>query len=191
MRKIAVALVPILFAMMLFGIIAESVSAQRAYKPPKITILSPSSDETYNSSSVSLNVEIVTFGGYPWYHKITSLNYSLDGQQDVPISFALAPDKAFIFLGNGTLSIFSNGLHSVSVHGESIFSSVMGDKISHFNATASFTVDAPDTAFPSQTPAPDGFTANLLPIILSMVVVLVTITITGLAVYHKKLRKHR
>jgi hypothetical protein len=190
MRKVAVALVPILFAMMLFGIIAESVSAQRAsYKPPQITILSPSSDETYNSSSVSLNVEIVTFGGYPWYHNITSLNYSLDGQQDVPISFAT--DKAFIFLGNDTLSIFSNGLHSVSVHGESIYSSVMGDKISHFNATASFTVDAPDTAFPSRTPAPDGFTANLLPIILSMVVVLVTITITGLAVYHKKLRKHR
>ena len=163
---------------------AESASAQRSYKPPQITILSPSSNETYNSSSVSLNIKIVTIGGYPWYHDITSLNYSLDGQQDVSISFTKG--EGYLFHGNATLSILSNGLHSISVHGESIYSSAMGDKISHFNATASFTVDAPDTAFPSRPPAPNGFTANLLPIILSMVVVLVTITITGLAVYHKK-----
>ena len=163
---------------------AESASAQRSYKPPQITILSPSSNETYNSSSVSLNIKIVTIGGYPWYHDITSLNYSLDGQQDVPISFAT--DKAFIFLGNGTLSIFSNGLHSVSVHGESIYSSAMGDKISHFNATASFTVDTPDTAFPSLTPDTVPYQEPLPTTLAIATAVIIAIGAIGLFVYFKK-----
>ena len=163
---------------------AESASAQRSYKPPQITILSPSSNETYNSSSVSLNIKIVTIGGYPWYHNVTSLNYSLDGQQDVPISFAT--DKAFIFLGNGTLSIFSNGLHSVSVHGESIYSSAMGDKISHFNATASFTVDTPDTAFPSLTPDTVPYQGPLPTTLAIATAVIIAIGAIGLFVYFKK-----
>lgn len=90
MREAAAACVPILFAMMLFGILAESASANfKPYQPPQITILSPSSSETYNSSSVSLDVSVQLFGGYGWaYDDVTSLNYSLDGQQDVTISFA-------------------------------------------------------------------------------------------------------
>ena len=155
MKRTALALSLILLASIMAGM--QNVEVANAnfkpYKPPEITIFSPSSNEIYNSSSVSLNVKIVTFGGYPWYHDITSLNYSLDGQQDVPISFAKG--EGYLFHGNATLSILSNGLHSISLYGESIYSSVVSDKITHFNATASFTVDAPDTAFASLTPAPE------------------------------------
>jgi hypothetical protein len=129
-----------MLAIILFGIFAQLSSANfKPYQPPKITIQSPIPNETYNSSSVPLNVSFAIFGLYPWaLDNITSLNYTLDGQRDLQLQFA--PDSGGVrFHGNSTLSGLSNGFHSVMVHGESI----MNGQSIFFNESVTFTVEAP------------------------------------------------
>jgi hypothetical protein len=177
-NKLAAALVLILSVMMLLEVLAKSASANfKPYQPPKITVLSPSPNETYNSSTVPLNVRIALYGIYPWANDdITSLNYTIDGQQDVPMSFAR--DASGIRLnGNGTLSGLSNGLHSVMVHGESI----MNAESILFNASVTFTVEATITIV-EQEPLPIAFAA------MSSSIVAV-VAVAGLVYLKKRKRK--
>jgi hypothetical protein len=158
----------------------------KPYKPPKITIFSPSPHQIYTSSNVLLNVSVVVYGIYnpAAYDNITSLNYSLDGQQDIPISFSRPygiyhPSKI-------TLSNLSDGLHSIFVHGESTpFGVYPGDSIVYsekipFNATVTFTVETHTKSIAEPFPT--------VPIIAASVGI-VAIVAAGLLVYFKK-RKH-
>jgi len=126
-----------LFAMVLSSLFAGSASANfKPYYPPRITLLSPSSNETYKSSSVLLNVSVVIYGIYPGgFDNITFLNYSLDGQQDVPISFSWYAG-VYLYAPPITLSGLYSGPHNILVHGESIMN---GESIL-FNASVAFTV---------------------------------------------------
>lgn len=151
--------------------------------PPQITIFSPSPNQVYNSSKVLLDVSADPFGGYPnpiAYNNITSLNYSLDGQQDIPIPIGRSM-SGIVLHETSTLSNLSNGPHSVFIHGESTPYSVVpgcSEKIP-FNVTVSFTVELPTTRVAEPFPT--------VPVLIASVGI-VTIVSAGLLVYFKKRR---
>jgi hypothetical protein len=156
----------------------------KPYKPPKITIFSPSPNQIYNSSNVLLNVSVVVYGvdNPAGYDNITSLNYSLDGQQDLPISFSRSPYGMYRPI-KITLSNLSDGPHSIFVHGESTpfgvypeHSIVYCEKIP-FNATVTFTVETHATSIAEPFPT--------IPILAASIGI-VAIVAVGLLVYFKK-----
>ncbi len=90
----------------------------KPYQPPSITIFSPSSNQIYNSSKILLDVNADIYGGYPnpiAYNNLTSLNYSLDGQPDIPIPIGRSV-YGLVIHEKFTLSNLSDGVHSVFVH---------------------------------------------------------------------------
>ena len=156
MKRTALALT--LIMALLFTVMSGTELAQVAYapsdglpyKPPVVTVLSPSPNGTYNVPDVPLNVTIQIFGQTPQsLERLNSLNYSLDGQPDVPISFAYPSSygPGYYLDGNGTLSGLSDGIHNVTVRGET----TIGAENKDFNATISFTVD---TTTPTVEPFP-------------------------------------
>ncbi len=134
----------------------------KPYFPTKITIVSPSPNEVYNSSSVLLNVTVTIYGvTFPPWDNVTSLSYSLDGQQDIPIAYSRGPNFMYYY-GKATLSNLSDGPHSILVHGENIPFYVTSrssgglpvySEKTTFNATVSFTVNVQTT---------DDFQENIL-----------------------------
>ena len=172
-----------LSAMMLLGVLAESALANfKPYQPPQITILSPSATEVYNSSSVPLNISVRLFS-QPWaIDNITSLNYTLDGQRDVPIS-AARDESGIRLYGNSTLSVLSNGRHNVTVQGESIMN---GENIL-FNATVAFTLDAPITNSAQENIM--GLPSSTFSAIAVSVVVAAVVAVAALIYWKKRKRE--
>ncbi len=147
--------------MVLFGVFIESPSANfKPYAPPSIDISSPIPNQVYNSSKVLLDVSatpVLSGPGNPIaYNNITSLNYSLDGQQDIRIPIGRSI-YGIVLHEKFTLSNLSSGAHSVFVHGESTpYSIVPGypncsERIP-FNETVSFTVKLPGTSLSEPFP---------------------------------------
>ena len=169
------ALVVIVFAMMLFGILTESASGNfKPYEPPQITVLSPSPNGTCFSSSVTLNVRVQLFGQTPQsLEYLNSLNNNLDGTQDVPISFAYTSSygPGYYLYGNGTLSDLSDGVHNLSVRAET----AIGAEKKCLNATVSFTVKI--TNEPFSWP------------LVAVPVTAVAVVAAGVLVYWKKRRR--
>ena len=155
--------------------VAYAPSDGLPYKPPVVTVLSPSPNGIYNMPDVPLNVTIQIFGQTPqsleW---LNSMNYSLDGQPDVPISFAYPSSygPGYYLDGNGTLSGLSDGIHNVTFRGET----TIGAENKDFNATVSFTVDT------STTPITEPFPTALI----VAVTVIMAVVGLGLLVYFKK-----
>jgi hypothetical protein len=143
--------------MILFAVFVESASANfKPYQPPQITVLSPSPNGTSYSSNVPLNVKIQLFGYTPQsLEHLDSLNYSLDGQEDVTISFDYPSSYSpgYYLYGNGTLSGLSQGVHNLTVRGES----TIGAEKKYFDATVSFAVDT--------SAAPFGELSSIFPIV--------------------------
>ncbi len=186
--KLAIWVLTAIFAMVLFGVFVESPSANfKPYAPPSIDISSPIPNQVYNSSKVLLDVSATVVESGPAnpiaYNNITSLNYSLDGQQDTPIPVGRSV-YGLVIHEKFTLSNLSNGVHGVFVHGESTpYSIVPGypncsEKIP-FNMTVSFTVKLPGTS-PSE-PFP------WLPVAAVSLAVAVVVAV---AVVYLKKRKH-
>ena len=178
MRKAALAL-PVILALLvsiMAGIQAVEVAKAnfKPYKPPEITIFSPSSNQIYHSSNVLLNVSVTRYDTYPPFDVINSLNYSLDGQQDIPIRYTIV---AGIYChGKTTLSNLSDGSHSVFVHSEAKHES----EIIPFNATVSFTVETTIKPIFKQFPIVPVLTASIG---------IIAIVSASLLIYFKKLRK--
>ena len=175
-----------LFMTLLFTVMSGTKLAQVAYapsdglpyKPPVVTVLSPSPNGTYNVPDVPLNVTIQIFGQTPQsLERLNSVNYSLDGQPDVPISFAYPSSygPGYYLDGNGTLSGLSDGIHNVTVRGET----TIGAENKDFNATVSFTVDTSTTTITEPFP-----TTLVVATIASVAVIGI-----GLLVYFKKFKK--
>ncbi len=159
--KLAVWVLTAVFAMALFGGFFESSSANfKPYAPPSIDISSPILNRVYNSSKVLLDVSATpVLPGHPnpiAYNNITSLNYRLDGQQDIRIPIGRSI-YGIVLHEKFTFSNLSNGVHSVFVHGESTpFSIVPGypncsEKIP-FNETVTFMVRLPGTSVSGHFP---------------------------------------
>ena len=137
----------------------------KPYGPPYITIFSPSPNQVYNSSKIILDVSVMLSDMYPPFNNITSLNCSLDGQQDISIPIGRSI-SGLVLHEKSTLSNLSNGIHSVLIHGESTpFDTTSGypvcsEKIP-FNATVSFTVKLPSTFVSEPFPILPVATASL------------------------------
>jgi hypothetical protein len=124
------------------------------YEPPVVTISSPSQDRTYNVADMPLSVTVQIFRFI--YHNmetLKSLNYSLDGQAAVPMTLIAPSDLSpgYQVHGNGVLTGLVDGVHSVTVYGETAISGLS----ENFNATVSFRVDT------STPPHPEVFPNNV------------------------------
>ena len=189
------ALTAILLVLLFMSSNTQFVSLTKAnpkpYYPPKITIVSPSSNQAYNSSSVLLNVTVAIYGViFPPFDNVTSLSYSLDGQADTPIPYSRGYES---YCGSTTLSGLYNGPHSIFIHGENtpihVSRSSGGSPVyserTTFNATVTFTVNVQTT---------DDFQNNILgtaPLTFFAITILVAvaIVIAVVAVVYVKKRK--
>ena len=83
------------------------------YTLPIVTILSPSLNEQYNVPDVRLNVTVqIRSSIYACnIERIRWLNYSLDGQDSVPITLIVPPDLVLPYYahGNAVLTSLSYG----------------------------------------------------------------------------------
>ena len=162
-----------LMLVMMPGVFIESASANIIpYQPPRVSVLSPSPNGSYHSPNLPLKVRVQLFGQTPQsLEHLNSLNYSLDDQQDAPILFEYPSSygPGYYLDGNGTLSGLADGVHSLTVQGET----TIGAEKKYFNATISFTVDTTFEPFP------------LLPVAAVSVVVLAAVAVAVL-VYLKK-----
>jgi hypothetical protein len=162
-KTVATLILP--FTLLVIAVVSiQFVSLTKAnpkpYYPPKINIVSPSSNQAYNSSSVLLNVTVTIYGvAFPPFDNVTSLSYSLDGQADTPIPYSRGYQS---YCGSTTLSGLFNGPHSIFVHGENtpfhVASRSSGglpvySERTTFNATVSFSVNVQTT---------DDFQDNIL-----------------------------
>ncbi len=144
--------------------------------PPFLTVLSPSQYGIYNTSDVPLNVtvQISSHGVEPqiW------LNYSLDGQNAVPMSLILPSESypTYYVRGNGILAGLSNGKHNLTIYGETITNGLT----QNFNRTVRFSVNAPKES------TADAFPTSIVAVASGSTTAVVGI---GLLVYFKKRRR--
>jgi hypothetical protein len=181
MKKTVVAITLIfasLFLILSGTKIGQVVDAQfegLPYDPPIVTVLSPSQNVTYTTPDVALNVTVQINGFI--YHNIETirwLNYSLDGQADNPMTLIVPSDlhQGYYVYGNDMLTGLSDGIHSLTIYGETAISGLTGN----FNATVSFIVDT------SNTPITEPFPT--LPVLTVSVALFVVVA--GLLFYFKK-----
>ena len=177
------ALVLTLMATFLFTMVSGAKAVQFDYEQfeglpydhPIVTILAPSSNATYSVSDVPLNVTVQIFGFiYHNWERIKWLNYSLDGQPAIPITFIVPSDlyPGYHVYGNDVLTGLSDGTHNLTIYGETAVGGLTGN----FNATVFFRVDT------STTPNTEPFLTTLG----IGAVVATVIIVTGLFVYFKK-----
>ncbi len=148
------------------------------YEPPIVTVSSPFQNRTYYVADVPLNVTVQMFGFI--YHNmetLKSLNYSLDGQATVPIALIAPSDLSpgYQVHGNDVLAGLADGVHSVTVYGETAISGLS----ENFNATVSFEVDK------STSPHTEHFPTAVVAVTL----VSISIVGAGLIVYSIKFKK--
>jgi hypothetical protein len=158
------------------------------YTPPVVTLLSPSANESYNVSDVSLNVTVeVRSIILHNLERVRWLNYSLDGETAVPLTLVepslddISQLPYFVF-GNSMLTGLCDGSHSLTIFGKTSVSGLNG----YFNETVYFNVNtAKSTGEPSPTvsPLPEHSFATIL-VIASVVVV--AVVCMGLFIYFKK-----
>jgi hypothetical protein len=153
MKKKALALI-IFFALM-FSLFSGAKAVQSdygefeglPYTPPIVTLLSPSSNESYTVSDVPLNVTVqIRSSIFHNVERVRWLNYSLDGAPVIPLTL-IEPSMNDIsqlpypVYGNDMLTGLSDGSHSLTIFGETFVSGLNG----YFNETVLFTVDTSNT----------------------------------------------
>ena len=158
------------------------------YTPPIVTLLSPSSNESYTVSDVPLNVTVeVRSIILHNLERVRWLNYSLDGETAIPLTLVepslddISQLPYFVF-GNSMLTGLCDGSHSLVIFGKTSVSGLNG----YFNETVYFNVNtAKSTGEPSPTvsPLPEHSFATIL-VIASVVVV--AVVCMGLLIYFKK-----
>ena len=159
--------------------VAYAPSNPLPYKPPQITVLSPSPEGTYHTPSVSLNVTVQIFGyTFQSIEWLNSLNYSLDGQAYIPITLAYPSDygPGYYVNGSAILSSLPDGSHNLTIHGETTIGAIN----ENFNTTISFTVDT------STTPITEPFPTTLFITASGASAAIIGI---GLLVYFKKRKR--
>src|SRR4030066_2281467 len=100
--------------------------------------------------NVTVQIFAYTYGAIPSMEMLNSLNYSLDGQADMPIklTYPTSYGPGYYVDGNAVLSGFSNGVHNLIIYGET----TIGAENKDFNATVSFTVDTSTTTIAESFP---------------------------------------
>jgi hypothetical protein len=148
------------------------------YDPPIISVLSPSTSETYSEQSVLLNVRVEIRGNI--YHNaetLRGLNYSLDGQTQISMAYFVPSDLTppYYVTANDVLHDLSDGTHNLTIYVETAISGLTGN----FNTTVFFEVDTSNTigeSFPTTLAAATS-------------VATVAIVGVGLLVYLKKRKR--
>lgn len=104
----------------------EYASANFDYHPPRVTVISPVTDMTYdNQASIALSVKVEMYswdGSFNW-EQLAEVKYSLDGQPD---GSATIENKAKNGVSEGfataTLSGVTEGAHSLYIYGKTTLS---------------------------------------------------------------------
>lgn len=146
------------------------------YDPPIVTIVSPSPNEVYREPDVPLNVTVQIRGWiYGNVETIRWLNYSLDGAPFIPMPLIVPSDLTppYYVYGNAFLTGLSDGMHNLTIYGETAISGLTGD----FNATVTFSVDT------STTPVAESFPILF---VVAAIAVLIIMIVVALVVYFNK-----
>jgi hypothetical protein len=150
------------------------------YTQPVVTLLSPSSNESYSVSDIPLNVtvEVRTIILHN-LERVRWLNYSLDGQTAISLnliepSLSEISQLPYFVYGNTMLTGLSNGSHSLTIFGKTSVSGLNG----YFNETVIFVVDE------SGTPEPEPF-PTLIVATASIIIVVVVFAVFLLVRKHK------
>lgn len=148
------------------------------YKPPIITVLSPSANATYTTSNIPLNVTVQIFGFL--FHNmehIKWLNYSLDGQTPIPMVLIIPSEypPGYYVYANDFLTDLSEGVHNLTIYGETALV-----RLEQINKTITFNVDR------TATPIAEPFPTLPTMVVFVAVVFLVAAVSVGLLVYFKK-----
>ena len=162
------------------------------YTPPVVTLLSPSSNESYSVSDVPLNVTVeVRCIILHNLERVRWLNYSLDGETAIPLTLVepslndISQLPYFVF-GNSVLTGLCDGSHSLTIFGKTSVSGLNG----YFNETVYFNVNTDkSTGEPSPTMSPLPEPVSFATILVRASVVVVAVVCVGLLIYFKK-RKH-
>ncbi len=104
----------------------EYASANFDYHPPRVTVISPVTDMTYdNQASIALSVKVEMYswdGSFKW-EQLAEVKYSLDGQPD---GSATIENKAKNGVSEGfataTISGVAEGAHSLYIYGKTTLS---------------------------------------------------------------------
>jgi hypothetical protein len=118
-------------------------SANFDYHPPRVTVISPVTDMTYDSqASIALNVKVEMFswdGSFNW-EQLAEVKYSLDGQPDCLATIEnKAKSGAVEGFATATLSGVTEGAHSLFIHGKTTLSKSSEDS-ANFEKTVFFIV---------------------------------------------------
>lgn len=151
----------VIFALALFGILAEPASANfKPYPGPEITPVSPAQNGVYNLPSIPLEVNVTTFrfDPTPAYEGIAWLNYSLDGKPEVAANITSLGEGTngygHIEMANGVLSGMQDGSHTVYVRGNTTFSKYPAIPETSFSLTIYFRVDTVHPTLKVLSPLP-------------------------------------
>jgi hypothetical protein len=137
-----------IFALVLFGVLVESASANfKPYPGPEITTVSPAQNGVYNLPSIPLAVNVTTFrfDPTPAWEGIAWLNYSLDGKPEAAASVTSVGEAANgdgrILMANGFLSGMQDGPHTVYIRGNTTFAKYPAIPETSFSLIVYFSVD--------------------------------------------------
>jgi hypothetical protein len=178
-------LTKILILMLLFSTVSIAMPVQIVsgqfegypYKPPIITVLSPTPNGTCSQQNVPLNVTVQIRGFI--FHNIETirwLNYSLDGQTAIPMTLIVPSDLTppYYVHGNDVLHDLFDEKHNLTIYVETAIGGLTGN----FNETTSFEVDTSTTIV-------EPFPTTL--VIAS--VITVAVVGVGLLIYFKKYKQ--
>ena len=153
------------------------------YTPPIVTLLSPTSNVSYNLSDVLLNVtvEVRTIILHN-LERVRWLNYSLDGQTAISLnliepSLSEISQLPYYVYGNTILTGLSDGSHNLTLFGKTSVSGLNG----YFNKTVYFSVNKDESTIPtSPTPLPSEEPLGLGQDVILGVAVAVAVLAVGL-----------
>jgi len=140
--------------------------------PPRISILAPQDDQTYDATDIPLNFTV--------NEPVSWMGYSLDGKANVTI------------IGNANLTGLSDGSHSLTVYANDTVGKTGASETIYFSIKTQQSQPSP-TLQPTNPPVqqPAGFLGSNLPIEYGYGIVAVTVAavIVSLLVYFKKRKR--
>ncbi len=156
MKKKA-AMVAITISMLLLSLVglrfvevAEANPITFPKQPPVITVYSPATGQTYNTSEIPLTATINVFNAIVRKIEMVSwLNYTLDGQPSASLTVIMPLDfgPGYTATINATLTGLSDGAHILEIYGQTTF-----NQSTYANTT--FIVDTYSLESPTSTQSP-------------------------------------
>jgi hypothetical protein len=174
----------------------KETGANFSPEKPIITIISPISDQTYNTNSITLILSIRTI--YDYFDDSNNgtgsraITYSLDGQTPVKMVDSLKREGIWsTVVSEETIADLTNGMHILEITATNNYSAWSPTFILSSSKSCSFSIEAPlpsPTASPPSTPPIrlDIDPPSPLPLIVLIVLV---VAIIGILVYLRKLGK--